>query len=119
VLERAGYLARAAGDREIHLSGVPFAGMGPSAPSPHAPGGQFLAGAAAKPSSFDPGRSYRDTRSEWEAQFERAYVAWLLDRHSFNISAAARAADMDRKYLYRLAKKHGLHPAQANDEDDA
>ena len=66
--------------------------------------------------AIDPSKSYRDTRADWEAKFEKAYVGWLLERHSFNISAAARAADMDRKYLYRLAKKHGLHPTQADDE---
>jgi len=64
--------------------------------------------------TFDPSRSYRDTRADVEADFERRYVAWLLSRHSGNISAAAREAHMDRKYLYDLAKKHGLRaPAGA------
>jgi DNA-binding NtrC family response regulator len=122
VLERAAYLARALGEREIRLSGVPLAAVGAGARETGGTG-QFLAGVARRgalePTSFDAGKSYRDTRSEWEAQFERAYVSWLLDRHSFNISAAARAADMDRKYLYRLAKKHNLHPAQAGDADES
>ena len=34
----------------------------------------------------------------------------LLARHGGNISAAAREADMDRKYLHRLALEHGVHP---------
>lgn len=59
---------------------------------------------------FEPGLSYREERAEFEADFEKRYVAWLLDRHDGNVSAAARAADMDRKYLYKLAKKHALKP---------
>jgi DNA-binding NtrC family response regulator len=58
--------------------------------------------------SFTPDRSYRDTRSHFEAEFERRYVKWLLERHAGNISAAAREAKMDRKYLHDLAKKHGM-----------
>jgi transcriptional regulator with GAF, ATPase, and Fis domain len=97
VLERACYLSRAHGLSEVAATGLPF---GPSmaarrpdeAPSPR----------------FDPSRSYRDTRADWEARFERQYVAWLLEQHGGNISAAARAADMDRKYLHKLARKHEL-----------
>jgi DNA-binding NtrC family response regulator len=111
VLERAAYLARAMGEREIRMTGVPLAGAGPSGPVTNgAPGAGELP-------RFDAARSYRDTRAEWESRFERAYVGWLLDRHAFNISAAARAADMDRKYLYRLAKKHGLHPTQGSEDE--
>jgi DNA-binding NtrC family response regulator len=60
------------------------------------------------PESFEPGLSYREQRARFEEAFERRYVAWLLERHDGNVSAAARAADMDRKYLYKLAKKHAL-----------
>jgi transcriptional regulator of acetoin/glycerol metabolism len=44
-------------------------------------------------------------------------VKWLLDKHGGNISGAARAADMDRKHLHKLARKHGLHPAQGEDDE--
>jgi DNA-binding NtrC family response regulator len=57
---------------------------------------------------FRSDRSYRDTRSQFEADFERRYVKWLLTRHCGNISAAAREARMDRKHLYDLAKRHGM-----------
>jgi DNA-binding NtrC family response regulator len=57
---------------------------------------------------FDPSMSYGQTRASFETDFEQRYVAWLLTRHSGNISAAAREARMDRKHLHDLAKKHGL-----------
>ena len=108
VLERAAYLARAAGVDEVRLSGLPLVGGG-------------VAGAS-KPDNDAPGlppfvaaRSYRDTRAEWEEAFEKRYVSWLLERNEGNISAAAREADMDRKYLHKLAKKHGLHPSDRED----
>ena len=98
VLERALYIAQASGDRELTLAGVPF-----------------LASAGSKSDGggppFIPGKSYRDTKAEWEAVFEQRYVKWLLERNKGNISAAAREADMDRKYLHKLAKKHDLHPS--------
>jgi transcriptional regulator with GAF, ATPase, and Fis domain len=59
-------------------------------------------------SEFEPGTSYRETRARFEDDFERRYVSWLLERNDGNVSAAAREAEMDRKYLYKLAKKHGL-----------
>jgi DNA-binding NtrC family response regulator len=64
--------------------------------------------AAAEPPLFEPGASYREERARFEGDFERRYVSWLLDRHDGNVSAAARAAEMDRKYLDKLARKHGL-----------
>ncbi len=101
VLERAAYLARATGRSEVELSMMPFAGGAP----------QREADADAMP-AFSEGKSYRDTKAEWESEFEKRYVAWLLERHEGNISAAARAADMDRKYLYKLATRHDLHPGK-------
>ncbi len=101
VLERAAYLARATGDHEVKLSGLPLGG----APIPRPADGM---------PAFAAGKSYRDTRAEWEEEFEKKFVSWLLARNDGNISAAAREADMDRKYLHKLAKKHGLHPADAN-----
>ncbi|HEY3500192.1 MAG TPA: sigma 54-interacting transcriptional regulator, partial [Polyangiaceae bacterium] len=92
VLDRAIYIATAGGEREVRLVDLPVAATA----EPHAP------------PSFDAGKSYRDIREQFESDFERRYVAWLLDRHGGNISAAAREAKMDRKHLYDLARRHGL-----------
>jgi len=96
VLERAVYLSRALGHDTLQLSGLP---VGPSSPPGRDPGLSF---------AFEPGLSYREQRGRFEELFEHDYVTWLLERHDGNVSAAAREADMDRKYLYKLAKKHGL-----------
>ena len=100
VLDRAIYIAAAGGEREIRLVDLPVSpgSIGSSLPS---------AGSAGYP-AFDSEKSYREIRSDFESEFERRYVAWLLDRHAGNISAAAREAKMDRKHLYDLARKRGL-----------
>ena len=58
--------------------------------------------------SFDPSLSFSESKERFVDARERAYVTWLLSSHDGNISAAARAAQMDRKYLHKLLKKHGL-----------
>jgi two-component system, NtrC family, response regulator GlrR len=40
--------------------------------------------------------------------FERRYLEELLRQHENRVSAAARAAGVDRIYFYRLLWKHGL-----------
>lgn len=75
-------------------------------------------------SRFDPALSYRETRARADADFERRYVTWLLNRHDGNVSAAAREACMDRKFLHRLIQKvaardpgpRGDTPADADSE---
>jgi transcriptional regulator of acetoin/glycerol metabolism len=47
-------------------------------------------------------------REQWIDNGEREYLRRLLERHQRNVSAAARAAELDRTYLYRLIRKHGL-----------
>jgi transcriptional regulator with GAF, ATPase, and Fis domain len=95
VLDRALYVAAAGGDHDLRIVDLPVA-----------------AGAARAVPAFDPTRTYREIRATFETDFERSYVSWLLGRHEGNISAAAREAKMDRKYLYDLARKHGLRGAK-------
>ena len=40
--------------------------------------------------------------------FERRYLTELLKHHEDNVTAAARAAGVDRIHFYRLLWKHGL-----------
>jgi len=58
--------------------------------------------------TFAAGQPFREQKERWTDAFERRYLTWLLARAEGNISKAARDADMDRKYLHKLLKKHGL-----------
>ncbi len=58
--------------------------------------------------AFDPKASFSEAKERWLDHREKAYVAWLLAEHGGNVSAAARAARMDRKYLHKLVRKHEL-----------
>jgi transcriptional regulator with GAF, ATPase, and Fis domain len=92
LLERAAYMSAAAGSRELLLPSLPSRGA--------EPGDELF--------EFSLSETYREARARIEEEFERRYVAWLLARHGGNLSAAARAVQMDRKHLHVLARKHGL-----------
>ena len=51
---------------------------------------------------------YAEAKQRLLTAFERAYLRDLFSRTDGNISAAARAADVDRKHLRTLLRKHGL-----------
>jgi DNA-binding NtrC family response regulator len=57
---------------------------------------------------IDTGKPLRDGREKWVRYFERKYLQELLDEHDGNVSAAARAAGIDRVHLYRLLSRAGL-----------
>jgi transcriptional regulator of acetoin/glycerol metabolism len=42
----------------------------------------------------------------------------MLRRNSGNISHAARAADIDRKYFRKLMKKYDIEAAGVDDDDE-
>jgi len=52
------------------------------------------------------GKPFRAVKEQAVARWERAYVRALVDRHGGNLSAAARAARMDRNHLRELLHKH-------------
>jgi DNA-binding NtrC family response regulator len=58
-------------------------------------------------------------RERCVGNFERRYLEALLRKHNDNVSAAARAAEVDRIHFYRLLWKHGLrdHNAETKSED--
>jgi len=62
--------------------------------------------------SFDPTLTFREQKERAVERFEEAYLRWLLERAGGNISRGAREADMDRKYLHKLAIRHELHPGK-------
>jgi DNA-binding NtrC family response regulator len=49
-----------------------------------------------------------EARERWLAVLEGDYLRDLLDRHDGNISAAAKAAGVDRKTFHRLVTKHQI-----------
>jgi two-component system, NtrC family, response regulator len=51
---------------------------------------------------------FREAKERLIAAWERDYVAQLLKRAGGNVSRAAREGGIDRVYLHRLMKKHGL-----------
>ncbi|MGH7296853.1 MAG: sigma 54-interacting transcriptional regulator [Polyangiaceae bacterium] len=94
LLERAAYMSVAAKSPELLLPALPASGGGGAVAEDHY--------------GFTLNESYREARARVEEEFERRYVAWLLACHGGNLSAAARAVQMDRKHLHVLARKHGL-----------
>jgi two-component system response regulator GlrR len=52
--------------------------------------------------------SYAESRQAALDRFEKEYVEALLEAHRGKVTDAARAAGMDRVYLHRLMKRHGL-----------
>lgn len=52
--------------------------------------------------------AFKVAKEEWISTFEKDYILALLQRNAFNISHAAREADIDRKYFRKLMKKYGI-----------
>ena len=65
------------------------------------------AGAAGTPAvAFE--QPFKEFRERWIDHGEREYLRRLLERHGRNVPAAAEEAGLDRTYVYRLIRKHGL-----------
>ena len=78
-------------------------GVGAAAPAvPATPG----APAASPDTATD--LPLKDAKERWMAVLEASYLRELLGRHDGNISAAAKAAGIDRKTFHRLVNKHHL-----------
>ncbi len=66
----------------------------------------------------DADSTFKDAKERWVSSFERDYVVSLLKKNKWNISHAAREADIDRKYFRKLMKKYGIEGGGAGEEDD-
>ena len=88
-------------------AGHPVVSMDPNAPAPAPP--EALLGE---------GVTFKDAKERWVASFERDYILQMLRRNNGNISHAARAADIDRKYFRKLMKKYDIEAAGVDDEPD-
>ncbi|QDE65610.1 MULTISPECIES: sigma-54 interaction domain-containing protein [Myxococcus] len=53
---------------------------------------------------------FKEAKERLVEGFERDYLRNLLERCEGNISRASREADIDRVYLRKLLKKHGIEP---------
>ncbi len=51
-------------------------------------------------------------------EVERLFLSKLLADNAGNMSATARSAEINRTFLYRLLKRHGLLPAGATEEEE-
>jgi DNA-binding NtrC family response regulator len=99
---------RRAATSPMSRDSAPLVSMNPNAPPPTPPD-ELLA----------EGVTFKDAKERWVAAFERDYILQLLRRNNGNISHAARAADIDRKYFRKLMKKYDIEAAGADDGDDA
>lgn len=63
-------------------------------------------------------QTFKVAKEAWLGAFEKEYIASLLQRHSGNLSQAAREADVDRKHFRRLARKYGVLAGKPDDEDE-
>jgi len=99
VIERACALADA---ETVTRRDLPDHVLGTGVALPTAPG----APAASPDTSTD--LPLKDAKERWMAVLEASYLRELLERHDGNISAAAKAAGIDRKTFHRLVNKHQL-----------
>ena len=62
---------------------------------------------------FTAGSDYKKAKKKWTDSFEKRYLTTLLDRNNGNISKAAREAQINRKTIHRLLKRHRLTEERA------
>jgi DNA-binding NtrC family response regulator len=60
--------------------------------------------------------AYKTAKGRWVDAFEARYLKALLERTGGNVAKAAREAEIDRAYLFRLIKRYDI--AVPRDDDD-
>lgn len=53
-------------------------------------------------------KPFKEAKESWISSFEKDYILNLLKKNSYNISHAAKEADIDRKYFRKLMKKYEI-----------
>jgi transcriptional regulator with GAF, ATPase, and Fis domain len=100
-IERAVLLGEWGGGESSPVAASPAASESGAPPSPPGP-----------PPEVDPGVPFKVGKALLIEQYERAYVAALMQRWNQNITRATRAAEIDRVYLLRLLDRYGLRPGR-------
>jgi DNA-binding NtrC family response regulator len=59
----------------------------------------------------------REAKERWMSVLEASYLRTLLGRHRGNVSAAAKAAGIDRKTFHRLLNKHRIRVPRERAEE--
>lgn len=85
---------------------------------PYLAAGHGMTQSAVSRPVFNADRPFKDAKNSLVTGFEKEYVEDLLARHDGNISRAARQAGIERAYLQRLIKKHGIKPLRGIVEED-
>lgn len=71
--------------------------------------GTLPASDSAAAPALAPSHRFGEARQQVVSRFEEAFLKDLIEQHDGNLSAASRAAEMDRKHLRELLRKYGLY----------
>jgi DNA-binding NtrC family response regulator len=66
---------------------------------------------------FRADRPFHEAKDALVARFEREYLSDLVQRAGGNLSQAARAGGLERKFLYKLLERAGLRQKSEDDEE--
>lgn len=121
VIERAVLLSEApANEAQFRRTYVPGAAKAGESDLDGGAAGEPGAEGAARPSpavsgddnvmvmAIDTEMPFKLAKRDLVAEFERRYISHLLERHGGNISAAARAAGIDRMSIHKMLNRLGL-----------
>jgi two-component system, NtrC family, response regulator HydG len=100
VIERACALADGNRITRLDLPDYLLQGIDMRGPATRATAGPSL------PDSSD--MPLKDAKEKWMQVLEASYLRGLLERHAGNVSAAAKAAGIDRKTFHRLINKYQI-----------
>jgi DNA-binding NtrC family response regulator len=101
-IERSVWLSEG---RELQVTGLIDGQPGHAEPAPASPDTGQPAGAAPQVDLLLP---YKVSKQRWNDHFDLTYLPALIGRCDGNVSKAAREAGLDRAYLFRLLRRHGL-----------